>query len=267
MLRASTGLLAILIFILLPSPVAKADEIEELKNKLRYLNEKINIEANISTAGIQSLGYDSIDDFRNWAKSDNKYLKKQLDQYEEQLIILKNAYDSDVSQNDQGIVNTKTSDSSLTTTQAKSSGTQVKSRSEKSPPPKDTRASQGGKMQIGGLGFPSGSVRDEELVELLMGNTLSYHSNSSGKSTRYIQGGGKVTFCNSEKRACSDEGKISKWESKNKFCIKEPFTNRGSWWCIVNAKYDDKSGTLKGNATGTGAYLTWKIYRGNYRPY
>ena len=34
-----------------------------------------------------------------------------------------------------------------------------------------------------------------------------------------------------------------------------------------NAKYDDKSGTLKGNGTGTGAYYTWKVYRGNYKPF
>ena len=259
-------LLSIISIILLPSFVTKAGEIEDLNNKLKYLNEKMIIESKISTAVAQSVGYGSIEEFRNWAKSDNKELKKQLDQYKNQLDLLKNKYGRHVSENDKGGENTKTTDSSLTSTQENTSDTQVKAKREKSPPPKVDKVNRAEKVQIGGTGFPSGSIEDEDIVKLLLGNTLFYSSRRSGKSTRYIQNGGKSTFCNSNKKKCSDDDKVSKWKSDNRFCLKEPFVNRGSWWCIINAKYDDKSGTLKGNGTGTGAYFTWKIYRGNYKP-
>ena len=49
--------------------------------------------------------------------------------------------------------------------------------------------------KYGGIGFPSGPVKDSELVNLLLGNTLLFDSRNAGLITRYLKKGGETKIC------------------------------------------------------------------------
>ena len=51
-------------------------------------------------------------------------------------------------------------------------------------------------LKPGGIGFPSGAVKDADLLKLLYGNTLQTHSDTLGTDLfYYINKAGKVKLC------------------------------------------------------------------------
>ena len=113
----------------------------------------------------------------------------------------------------------------------------------------------------GEIGFPSGKVKNSELVNLLLGNTLANESSGdNGLITRYFTKGGETKICVGRGANC---GK-AEWSVRGgRFCEKHPNINGGDWWCLVAAKYNDKTGGLAATTTGTGTYTYFAVYRGD----
>jgi hypothetical protein len=114
--------------------------------------------------------------------------------------------------------------------------------------------------QFGGIGFPSGPVKNSEIVNLLLGNTLVYRDDDEGKITHYFKKNGEVNFCIYDGKQC----RKVKWSVRDgQFCEKNPSIHSGAWFCLTRATYNDKTGKLVATPTGRNLSISFNVQRGD----